>query len=150
MIIREATFEDLPIIVKMLADDVLGKDRERFEDPLPDSYVKAFETIDRDPTHHLYVMENDEHELVGTFQLNFLQHLAYQGGIRAQLEQVRVKSDQTGHGYGRKMMEWAIDKAKEEGAHIIQLTSTKVRKDAIRFYEKLGFKATHEGMKIYF
>ncbi len=150
MRIRSANILDLPEIVKLLADDELGKQRENYTLPLPKSYVTAFWRIDKDPNHQLIVLENEQREIVGTFQLTFIQHLTYQGRFRAQIEQVRIRSDLRHMGYGQFMMKWAITKARERGAHILQLTSTKVRKDAIRFYEKLGFKSTHEGMKIYF
>ena len=94
------------------------------------------------------VAENDAGEIIGTFQLSFIQYLTHQGSIRAQIESVRVREDQRGKGIGEKMIQWAINRAKEKGAHLLQLTSDKKRPDAIRFYEKLGFKASHEGMKL--
>jgi len=94
------------------------------------------------------VVENDAGEIVGTFHLTFIQYLTHQGSIRAQIESVRVREDHRGKGIGKKMFQWAINRAKEKGANLVQLTSDKKRPDAIRFYEKLGFIASHEGMKL--
>lgn len=147
---RKATKEDVPYIVQMMADDELGKLREDFKDPLPQQYYQAFSNIDNDPNQELIVIENESGEIIGTLQLSFIQYLTYQGGIRAQIEGVRIRNDQRGKGIGEKLFRWAIDRAKENGAHLLQLTSDKQRPDAIRFYENLGFKATHEGMKLHF
>jgi GNAT superfamily N-acetyltransferase len=147
---RKATKEDVPFIVQMMADDELGKLREDFKDPLPEKYYQAFSNIDNDPNQELIVIENELGEIIGTLQLSFIQYLTYQGGIRAQIEAVRIRNDQRGRGIGEKLFRWAIERAKEKGAHLLQLTSDKQRPDAIRFYEKLGFKASHEGMKLHF
>ncbi|MEQ9404213.1 MAG: GNAT family N-acetyltransferase [Cyclobacteriaceae bacterium] len=146
---RIAKEEDLIQIVEMLADDELGSKRENFTNPLPDSYHKAFENIDNDPNQELVVVEKND-EIVGTLQLTFIPYLTYQGGIRSQIEAVRIRKDKRSEGLGEKMFHWAIDRAKERGAHLLQLTTDKKRPGALRFYEKLGFKATHEGMKIHF
>lgn len=147
---REAVAADISAIVEMLADDELGSKREQFQVPLPQSYIRAFENIDCDPHQELIVVENDKGEVIGTLQLSFIQYLTYQGGIRAQIEAVRIRKDQRGSGMGQKMFEWAITRARERNAHVLQLTSDKKRPDAIRFYEALGFKSTHEGMKMHF
>lgn len=148
---RKATREDVPYIVKMIADDHLGKTREDYREPLPKQYFKAFELIDSDPNQELIVVENDSgQEIIGTLQLSFIQYLTYQGGIRAQIEAVRIREDYRGSGIGKKMLEWAIERAKERNAHLLQLTTDKKRPEAMRFYENLGFKASHEGMKIHF
>jgi len=149
MTIRPAERTDVFFIVKMLADDELGHKREQFEDPLPDVYYQAFAVIDQDPHQELMVVEEKE-EVIGVFQLTFIPYLTYQGGVRAQIEGVRIRKDQRGRGLGQTMFEWAIARAKEKGAHLLQLTTDKKRPDALRFYEKLGFKATHEGMKLHF
>lgn len=133
----------------MLADDELGKLRENYRDPLPGLYYEAFTNINNDPNQELTVIENEANEIIGTLQLSFIQYLTYQGGIRAQIEAVRIRSDQRGQGIGEAVFTWAIQRAKERGAHILQLTTDKQRPDAIRFYEKLGFKASHEGMKLH-
>ena len=147
---RKATIKDIAFIVQLLANDKLGQLRERFEDPLPKEYYEAFEKINADPNQELIVVENDQQEIIGTLQLSFIQYLTYQGGIRAQIEAVRIREDLRGEGLGQKMFEWAIQRAKERNAHLLQLTTDKQRPDAIRFYEKLGFSASHEGMKIHF
>ncbi|MEZ4971174.1 MAG: GNAT family N-acetyltransferase [Flavobacteriaceae bacterium] len=149
MIFRRATKEDLPAIIKMIANDTLGKSRERYEDPLPKAYYSAFEIIDGDKNQKLMVIENFQGEVVASFQLSFLQYLTYEGGIRCLVENVHVRDDQTGKGIGKQMFQWIIATAKEKGAHLIQLTSNKLRPDAIRFYESIGFKATHQGFKLH-
>jgi GNAT superfamily N-acetyltransferase len=148
MIFRKATKADVPLIVQMLANDKLGKSREDYREPLPEKYYQAFENINADPKQELIVVEQ-EGEVIGTLQLSFIQYLTYQGGIRAQIEAVRIREDLRGGGVGQKMFEWAITRAKERKAHILQLTTDKSRPEALHFYEKLGFKATHEGMKLH-
>ena len=147
---RKAVREDVPFIVQLLANDKLGQLREDYQDPLPVKYYTAFEQIDADPNQELIVIENEDGEVIGTLQLSFIQYLTYQGGIRAQIEAVRVREDLRGDGIGQKLFEWAINRAKERNAHLLQLTTDKKRPEAVRFYEKLGFKASHEGMKIHF
>lgn len=148
MNIRTATLEDVPFIVEMLANDPLGKQREDYRLPLPESYLSAFERIASDPYQELMVVESEEGEVVGTLQLTIIQYLTYQGGVRAQIEAVRIREDQRGMGLGEQLFEWAIGRANEKGAHVLQLTTDKQRPQALKFYEKLGFKATHEGMKL--
>lgn len=149
MKLRPATRDDVQHIVAMLADDTLGAQREKYEHPLPESYYQAFRQIDRDPNHELVVLEDDG-QVVGTMQLSFLPYLTYQGGVRAQIEAVRIHSSRRGQGLGEKLFRWAIERARERGAHVLQLTTDKKRPDALRFYEKLGFRASHEGMKLHF
>ena len=150
MIFRKATKKDISAIVAMIADDKLGKTRENFQNPLPLEYVKAFDNIDADKNQELIIIENEELEIIGTLQLSFIQYLTYRGGIRAQIEAVRIRKDQRNIGLGKKMMKWAINRAQERKAHLLQLTTDKKRPEAIKFYENLGFKATHEGMKLHF
>ncbi|MDJ0644742.1 MAG: GNAT family N-acetyltransferase [Flavobacteriaceae bacterium] len=150
MLFRKARKDDLAEVVKMIASDKLGKLREDYKDPLPTKYYKAFQAIDKDPNQELIVVENANKELIGTLQLSFIQYLTYQGGIRAQIEGVRIRDDQRGRGLGEELILWAINRAKERGAHLVQLTTDKKRPEAIRFYEKLGFKSSHEGMKLHF
>lgn len=149
MAIRPAKKEDIPAIVQMIANDKLGRLRENFQSPLPSEYYDAFENIDASPNQELMVMEEDSGKIIGTLQLSFIQYLTYQGGTRAQIEAVRIHEDYRGKGIGQHLFEWAIQKAKEKGAHVVQLTTDKKRPDAINFYEKLGFKASHEGMKLH-
>ncbi|WP_299126058.1 GNAT family N-acetyltransferase [uncultured Winogradskyella sp.] len=147
---RKATKNDIPKIVALIADDELGKKREVFKDPLPEQYLNAFEKINLDANNELIVVENEDLEVIGTLQLTFIQYLTYQGGIRAQIEAVRIRKDQRGVGLGKIMFKWAIERAKTKNAHLIQLTTDKQRPEAIKFYKNLGFKATHEGMKLHF
>ncbi|MEH6537227.1 MAG: GNAT family N-acetyltransferase [Psychroserpens sp.] len=147
---RKATKKDVQAIVEMIADDALGKTRENFQTPLPKAYYNAFENINNDNNQELIIVENENAEIIGTLQLSFIQYLTYKGGIRAQIEAVRIKRDKRGTGLGTKMFEWAIKRAKERSAHVLQLTTDKKRPEAIVFYEKLGFVASHEGMKMHF
>jgi len=147
---RKAEEKDISSIIKLIAQDKLGKERENYQIPLPAAYIQAFKQIDIDPNQELIVIENESLEIVGTLQLSFLQYLTYQGGIRAQIEAVRIRKDMRGHGLGKQMFQWAIERAKEKNAHLIQLTTDKRRPDAIGFYEKLGFNKSHEGMKMHF
>lgn len=147
---RKATKNDIPKIVEMIADDELGKTRENYQIPLPIEYLQAFENIDSDQNQELIVVENENSEIIGTLQLSFIQYLTYRGGIRAQIEAVRIRKDKRGLGIGKTMFKWVIERAKERNAHLLQLTTDKKRPEAIKFYEDLGFKATHEGMKIHF
>ena len=146
---RKAKKEDVVKIVAMLADDKLGQLREDYRLPLPEVYVRAFEKIDGDENQELIVVEEDG-EVIGTLQLSFIPYLTYQGGTRAQIEAVRIRPDRRGGGLGERMFRWAIARARERGAHVLQLTCDKQRADAIRFYERLGFGGTHEGMKMFF
>nr|WP_293300743.1 GNAT family N-acetyltransferase [Allomuricauda sp.] len=147
---RKATQNDVAKIVEMIADDELGRTRENYQVPLPTEYLVAFENIDADPNQELIVVENEGAEIIGTLQMSFIQYLTYKGGIRAQIEAVRIRKDQRGLGIGKTMFEWAIQRAKERNAHLLQLTTDKKRPEAIKFYEALGFRASHEGMKIHF
>ncbi|QOY34922.1 GNAT family N-acetyltransferase [Anaerobacillus isosaccharinicus] len=145
---RKATKEDLVTIVQMLSDDDLGKNREQFEYPLPESYYDAFRSIDSDPNIEL-TLAYYEDKIVGVLQIVFTPYITYQGGWRATIEGVRTASFLRGKGIGKQLIQWAITRAKERNCHIVQLTTDKNRKDAIRFYEQLGFKPTHEGFKMH-
>ena len=147
---RKATKNDLLQIVEMIADDQLGKTRENYQIPLPVEYLNAFQKINSDENQELIVVENEDLEIIGTLQLSFIQYLTYRGGIRAQIEAVRIRKDKRGLGIGKIMFEWAINRAKARKAHLLQLTTDKKRPKAIKFYEELGFKQSHEGMKMHF
>ena len=147
---RKAQKADVPFIVELLANDKLGALREDYQNPLPEKYYQAFDRIDADPHQELIVVEDEKNKIIGTLQLSFIQYLTYQGGIRTQIEAVRIKEGLRGQGLGEQLFLWAIQRAKERGAHLIQLTSDKKRPEAIHFYEKLGFMASHEGMKLHF
>jgi len=146
---RKAKIKDLSTIVEMLADDELGQQRENFKTPLPQEYTDAFKSITTDENQELIVVENKDLELIGTLQLSFIQYLTYRGGIRAQIEAVRIRKGKRGLGIGKTMFKWAINRAKERNAHVLQLTTDKKRPDAIQFYTDLGFIPSHEGMKMH-
>lgn len=143
--LRRARKGDLPRILAMLADDQLGSTRESADDVAP--YERAFDAIDADPAHLLVVGELSG-EVVATFQLSFLPGLSRKGSWRAQIEAVRVADALRGQGVGALMIQWAVDQARERGCSLVQLTTDKSRVAAHRFYERLGFVASHEGMKL--
>lgn len=143
--VRRARRADVPAIVALLADDVLGQSREHPGDLAP--YVAAFERVDADPAHLLVVAEAGS-EVVGTLQLTVLPGLSRRGALRAQVEAVRVADSQRGRGLGRALVLWAVEESRARGCSLVQLTSSKQRTDALRFYERLGFVASHEGMKL--
>ena len=147
LLFRIAARQDVPAIVHLLADDDLGSQRERDEEPLSPSYYAAFEEIDRNSNHQLIVAESNG-RVIGTLHLMFLPSISFQGGLRAQIESVRVDKECRNIGVGQEMMKWAIERARERGAHVVQLTTHLSRKDAHWFYEKLGFKGSHLGMKL--
>ena len=143
--IRRATGADLPAVVALLADDVLGAARESPGDPGP--YEAAFAEIDRDPQHLLLVAERAG-AVVGTAQLTFLPGLSHRGATRAQIEAVRIGAAARGTGLGGRLIGWCVDRARERGCTMVQLTSDATRHDAHRFYERLGFEPTHLGFKL--
>ena len=143
--LRRARRGDLPRILALLADDQLGATRENADDLAP--YEQAFDAIDADPAHLLVVGELDG-DVVATFQLSYIPGLSRRGSWRAQIEAVRVSSALRGQGVGALMIRWAIDQARERGCSLVQLTTDKSRVGAHRFYERLGFVASHEGMKL--
>jgi ribosomal protein S18 acetylase RimI-like enzyme len=145
--IRDARRDDVPAIVRMLADDPLGATRERAVDPLPREYLDAFEAIQTHTGNHLLVAELDG-KIVGCLQLTFIPGLSRLGLMRAQIESVRIDSSMRGRKLGELMIRDAIERARQRGCGVVQLTTDKAREDAHRFYERLGFKATHEGMKL--
>jgi GNAT superfamily N-acetyltransferase len=147
IIFRKATLDDLGAIVAMLADDELGRAREIVQTPTADCYVQAFKAIEADPNQQVIVAVQDG-AVVGTFQLSFLPGLSRQGQWRGQIEAVRIAAGQRGAGLGRQMMEWAIAQCRARGCGLVQLTSDKGRRDAHRFYDNLGFVASHEGYKL--
>jgi ribosomal protein S18 acetylase RimI-like enzyme len=141
---RRATEDDLPAIVALLADDVLGAAREAPGDP---AYAAAFAAIAADPNQLLAVAEQDG-RILGCLQLTFLPGLSHRGAWRGQVESVRVAADQRGTGLGRRFLEWAVAQCRARGCAMVQLTTDKSRADARRFYESLGFAASHDGMKL--
>ena len=147
LIFRRAERSDLPTLVRLLADDPLGAQREVFSDPLPDAYDQAFTAIDADPNNELVVATLDI-AIVAMLQLTYIPYLTHQGSWRAQIEGVRVDAQHRSLGLGTLMFQWAIQRATTRGCSMLQLTSDKQRPDALRFYESLGFIASHEGLKL--
>jgi len=146
-VFRRARAADLPAIVAMLADDDLGAGREDASIPPNPRYVAAFEAIEQDSNQFLAVVEQDS-QLVGCLQLSFIPGLSRLGLWRGQIESVRIASAFRGAGLGRAMFEWAIEQCRSQGCGLVQLTTDRARPDARRFYESLGFKASHDGMKL--
>ncbi|MEU5578403.1 GNAT family N-acetyltransferase [Streptomyces huasconensis] len=143
--IRPAVADDLPAIVAMLADDPLGATRESPDDLTP--YVTAFQRLADDPNQRLVVAVR-EGRVVGTLQLTIVPGLSRKGATRSIIEGVRVHADERGSGLGTRFIEWAIDESRREGCQLVQLTSDATRTDAHRFYERLGFTASHLGFKL--
>lgn len=147
-VLRRAQARDVPALVDLLAADQLGATRDgvRTAEDLA-AYQRAFGAIDSDPAHLLLVAEAGS-DIVATLQLSFLPGLARRGALRAQIEAVRVRDDYRGRGLGEALMNWAIAEARRRGCALVQLTSDKSRQGAHRFYKRLGFVASHEGMKL--
>ncbi|MFE0347160.1 GNAT family N-acetyltransferase [Streptomyces griseoluteus] len=143
--IRPAAPDDIPAIVAMLADDPLGAQRESPDDLTP--YLAAFERLDTDPNQHLVVAVRDG-RVIGTLQLTIIPGLSRKGATRSLIEAVRIHADERGSGLGSELIQWAVDTSRHLGCHLVQLTSDKTRTDAHRFYERLGFTASHEGFKL--
>jgi ribosomal protein S18 acetylase RimI-like enzyme len=149
IVIRRARRDDIGAIVRMLADDALGGPRERIEDPLPDCYFKAFETVDRDPNIQLVVAEEGG-VVVGCLQLCILPGISSQGASRGLIEDVRVASDRRSRGIGERLVQWAVTEARARGCKLVELLTHHTRVDAQRFYERLGFARSHVGMTLRF
>jgi len=147
--IRPAGRDDVGAIVRMLADDPLGTARERLEDPLPQSYFKAFETLDRDPNIRLVVAEEGG-AVVGCLQLCVLPGLSSQGASRGLIEDVRVAANRRSRGIGEQLVQWAVAEARAKGCKLVELLTHHTRVDAQRFYERLGFARSHVGMTLRF
>ena len=144
---REAVRADIETLVDMLADDGLGATREDVTLPLNQKYGDAFEAIEDDPNNELIVAEEGA-SIVGMLQLTFIPYLTHTGSWRCLIEGVRIRRGFRGRGLGRELFHWAIQRARQRGCSIVQLTSDKSRSDALRFYRSLGFTATHEGFKM--
>ncbi|WP_448029756.1 GNAT family N-acetyltransferase [Bradyrhizobium liaoningense] len=149
LFIRPARREDVAAIVAMLADDHLGRARERVEDPLPAPYYDAFARVERDPNLTLVVAESAG-RVVGCLQLAILPGLSSQGGLRGLLEDVRVASDCRSRGIGEQLVQWAVAEAKARDCNLVELLTHQTRVDAQRFYKRLGFAASHVGMTVRF
>ncbi|GGX16572.1 GNAT family N-acetyltransferase [Streptomyces lomondensis] len=143
--IRAAVADDVPAIVAMLADDPLGAQRESPDDLAP--YLTALERLSADPNQHLVVAVR-EGRVVGTLQLTIIPGLSRRGATRSIIEGVRIHAGERGSGLGTQLIEWAINESRDQGCQLVQLTSDKTRTDAHRFYERLGFTASHTGFKL--
>ncbi|MFD8213784.1 GNAT family N-acetyltransferase [Streptomyces sp. NPDC059697] len=143
--IRPAASDDVPAIVAMLADDPLGAQRESPDDLTP--YLAALERLSADPNQHLVVAVR-EGRVVGTLQLTVIPGLSRKGSTRSLIEGVRIHSDERGSGLGSRFIEWAIEESRSQGCQLVELTSDATRTDAHRFYERLGFTASHVGFKL--
>ncbi|MFD0371624.1 GNAT family N-acetyltransferase [Streptomyces sp. NPDC059071] len=143
--IRPARRADLPAIVAMLADDPLGAQRESPDDLTP--YDAAFDRLEGDPHQHVVVAVRAG-RIVGTLQLTVVPGLSRRGTTRSIIEGVRIHADERGSGLGSRLIEWAVEESREQGCRLVQLTSDVTRTDAHRFYERLGFEASHVGFKL--
>ena len=144
---RTATRDDLPAIIAMIADDQLGQAREDASLPLDQRYLDAFAAMERDPNQIPVVIEQDG-ATVGYMQITFIPGISRLGAWRGQIESVRVARAKRGGGIGTAMFEWGIAECRKRGCSLVQLYTDKSRSDAHRFYERLGFKRSHEGMKL--
>ncbi|MDF1722125.1 MAG: GNAT family N-acetyltransferase [Minwuia sp.] len=144
---RRAVASDLPAIIALLADDPLGAAREDPSQPPNPRYVDAFAAIDTDPNQMLAVVERDS-SVIGCLQLSFIPGLSRTGMWRGQIESVRIHRDHRGGGLGEAMFTWAIETCRARDCGLVQLTTDRARADALRFYERLGFTASHLGMKL--
>jgi len=148
--IRSARRDDVADIVGMLADDALGRGRERLEQPLPSSYFDAFARIEADRNVHLMVAEATGGGVVGCLQLCILPGLSSQGTSRGLIEDVRVATSCRGQRIGEQLVQWAVEKARSSGCRIVELMTHQSRVDAQRFYVRLGFAPSHVGMTLRF
>ena len=146
---RVAAEADLPFIVALMDDDAIAAARDPVLPAHAEEQRTALAAIAADPNHTLYVVELGD-EPVGSFQLSFIPGVSRQGAWRGQVEAVRVRLDRRGQGIGDAMMRWAIDRCRQRGCGLVQLTSDARRKDAHRFYERLGFVPSHQGFKLKF
>ncbi|MEZ5932940.1 MAG: GNAT family N-acetyltransferase [Alphaproteobacteria bacterium] len=147
LIFREAGRDDVPAMVRLLADDALGRSREAVGDDVDPAYISAFEAIGQDPNNHLIVADLDG-AVIGCMQLTAIPHLAFRGGTRLQIEGVRVDQAYRGRRVGAAMIDHALAVARARGCHLVQLTSNRQRPDALRFYQRLGFAPSHVGFKM--
>ena len=148
--VRRATEDDLPAVIALMADDGIGKSREDLSTPLNPGYRAAFAALAADPHQLLAVLVDDAGggELIGCLQLTFIPGLSRLGAWRCQVESVRIASQRRDQGLGHVLFDWVFAECRKRGCQLVQLTTDKRRTDARRFYEQLGFTASHEGMKI--
>ncbi|MFJ9148723.1 GNAT family N-acetyltransferase [Streptomyces sp. NPDC102270] len=143
--IRPATTDDVSAIVGMLADDPLGAQRETPDDLEP--YLAALERLSSDPNQHVVVATRED-RVVGTLQLTIVPGLSRRGATRSIIEGVRIHADERGSGLGSRLIEWAVEESRRQNCQLVQLTSDNTRTDTHRFYERLGFTASHVGFKL--
>ncbi|MEV4805890.1 GNAT family N-acetyltransferase [Nonomuraea sp. NPDC049421] len=146
MIIRTATRRDLPAVIALLADEDTVVDPLTVE--VDEAYERAFQAIDADERNEMIVLDEGDGTVLGCLQLTYIPGLGRHGQERALIEAVRVRADQRGDGLGRKLLTWAIDRARARGCTLVQLTSNKRRTEAHRFYDSLGFTKSHDGFKL--
>jgi len=146
---RHATPEDLPFIVGLIVEDAVVATNDSVADANHADYAAALAAIDADPNQEMFVVE-DAGKPIGCFQLSYLPGLMRRGMWRGMIEVVHVSESERNRGYGSQMMRWALERCRERGCGMVQLTSNKKRTDAHRFYERLGFSRSHEGFKYYF
>lgn len=144
---RDATPDDLGFIVRLIVDDNVVATNDRPDEPDHPRYLAAFEAIAADPNQRLIIAERDG-QPVGTQQLTFIPGIARFGESRCLIEAVHIAPTHRNLGLGGEMIGWAIEQARTRGCGLVQLTSNKQRLDAHRFYERLGFKKSHEGFKL--
>lgn len=148
-VLRRAELSDVPDIVALLAADPLGASRDGIVTSQDlEAYQHAFALIDHDPAQLLIVAMSPDASVVATLQLSFIPGLARRGSLRAQIEAVRVAADLRGSGLGTQIVQWSIDEARRRGCSLVQLSTDKARTNALRFYQRLGFTASHEGLKL--
>ena len=145
--IRAARGADIPAIVVMLADDALGRTREDLSAAANRAYAEALERVEADPCNTIWVAELDG-AVVGTLQTIVIHGLSHRGATRLEIEAVRVAARHRGRGIGEALIRFAVEEARRQGARIVQLSSHASRQDAHRFYERLGFSASHVGFKL--
>ena len=150
IIIRRARHGDVGKIVAMLADDPLGRERERIEEALPECYFQAFAKLDIDPNIKLVVAQDGRGDVVGCLQLCIIPGLSSLGASRGLIEDVRVAADRRSRGIGEQMVRWAIEEARARGCKLVELLTHHTRVETQRFYERLGFSRSHVGMTIRF
>lgn len=148
LIFRQANIEDLETIVQLLNDDDLGRTRESANKKIDNCYIQAFEAISKDLNQYLMVTIQDNN-IIGTCHLTIMPSLTYKGSTRMQIEAVRIKKSLRGQGIGEQMLKYALQFAQNNQVKIVQLTTNKLRDSAKKFYENIGFAATHEGMKLF-
>jgi N-acetylglutamate synthase-like GNAT family acetyltransferase len=149
IVFRGAKISDLTEIVRLLGDDDLGSQREKISGEIEPSYTSAFEAISTDPHNNVYVVER-EGKVMGCLQLTKIPNLSFSGAWRGQIEGVRIDKSLRGSGIGTEFFKWTLERARQSGCKIVQLTMNTARTDTHRFYENLGFIASHTGFKLYF